>query len=101
MTARSHVQQLLAGEFGALLDELEARFGLGAHQPLDRFCGRLALVRRPASTRSSVRLLGSMVVSLSCAAIISPRPLKRPTSTLALAWNSFLSSSSLCLSSRA
>ena len=53
------------------------------------------------TTRSSVRFFGSMVVSLSWLAIISPRPLKRPISTLALAWNSRLISSSLCLSSRA
>ena len=39
-------------------------------------------------TRSSMRLLGSMVVSFNCAAIISPRPLKRLTSTLALALKS-------------
>jgi AcrR family transcriptional regulator len=40
------------------------------------------------TTRSKVRRAGSMVVSLSCAGIISPRPLKRPISTLALALNS-------------
>jgi hypothetical protein len=33
-------------------------------------------------TRRSVRLAGAMVVSLSWAGIISPRPLKRDTSTL-------------------
>src|SRR3954451_16341201 len=45
-----------------------------------------------STTRSSVRLAGSMVVSLSCAGIISPSPLKRPTSTLALALNSLFRS---------
>jgi hypothetical protein len=38
---------------------------------------------------------------LSWEAFISPRPLKRFTSTLALWANSLLMSSSLCLSSRA
>ena len=43
-----------------------------------------------SKTLSKVRLAGSMVVSLSCAGIISPSPLKRPVSTLALARNSRL-----------
>ena len=80
----SNVQQFLARELRALLDELEARLRLGAHQAFDRACGRRA-VSSTIVTRSSVRFRGSMVVSLSCAAIISPSPLKRPISTLALA----------------
>ena len=45
---RLHVQQFRAGELGVFLDELEARFGLGAHQPLDRLGGRLAAPCPPA-----------------------------------------------------
>jgi hypothetical protein len=30
-----YIQRILVGEFGAFLDESEARFGLGAHQPFD------------------------------------------------------------------
>jgi hypothetical protein len=36
-----NVQQFLAGELGVFLDEFEARFGLVAHQPLDRTGRRL------------------------------------------------------------
>ena len=39
-----HVQRRLVGELGALLDEIEARFGLGAHQPLDGFFGSFMVV---------------------------------------------------------
>jgi hypothetical protein len=41
---KSHIQRRLVGEFGALLDEVEARFSFGAHQPLDGFLGVLAIV---------------------------------------------------------
>src|SRR5262249_17779598 len=41
---RSHVQRRLVAEFGALLDALETRLGLGAHQPFDRFGGGLPVV---------------------------------------------------------
>src|SRR4051794_31445553 len=63
-----------------------------------------AVVSRSSASRTTfnmVRFAGSMVVSLSCAGIISPRPLKRLTSTLALALNSLLISAALCASSRA
>ena len=42
--AASNIQFLGAGEFRALLDEVEARLGLGAHQPLDRVGGLAAVV---------------------------------------------------------
>ena len=53
------------------------------------------------STRKSMRFFGSMVVSLSWAAIISPRPLKRPISILPRPVNSVRINSSLCASFRA
>ena len=40
----SHVKHFLAGEFGLVGDEGEARFGLGAHQAFDGICGVLAVV---------------------------------------------------------
>src|SRR4051812_13694868 len=54
-----------------------------------------------STTLSSVRVAGSMVVSFNCCDIISPSPLKRLTSTLALALNSLFISASRCASSRA
>src|SRR5262249_54537713 len=42
--AVSHIQHLFLRELRAFLDELEARLGLGAHQPLDRFRRLLLLV---------------------------------------------------------
>ena len=41
---QSNVEQLLGGELGTLLDELEAQLRPVAHQPLDGFLGGLALV---------------------------------------------------------
>ena len=55
----------------------------------------------PMPTRRSVRFSGAMVVSLSWAGIISPKPLKRETSTLPRPENSLHISSSLWASSRA
>ena len=49
--------------------------------------------------RASVRDFGSIVVSLSCEAFISPRPLKRPISTFSLFLNSDAISSAFCASS--
>jgi hypothetical protein len=48
-----------------------------------------------------MRFAGSIVVSLSCAGGISPRPLKRLISTLPLPLKADFNSSSLCASSRA
>jgi hypothetical protein len=61
-----NVQHRFAGEFGALLDEGEARFGFRAHQALDRRC-RVGAVLGHQITLRSVRFPGSMVVSLSYA----------------------------------
>src|SRR3954449_12078769 len=40
----SDVQQIVIGEFGLVRDEREARFGLGAHQPLHRIRRGVAVV---------------------------------------------------------
>src|ERR1700754_4508126 len=50
----SNVQQILAGKLGLVGDERESRLGLGAHQPLDRVSGALAVVghRRLKAKRS-------------------------------------------------
>src|SRR3954467_4893728 len=40
----SDVQQVVIGEFGLVRDEREARFGLGAHQPLHRIRRGVAVV---------------------------------------------------------
>src|SRR5579862_2130907 len=87
-------------ELGVLLDELEAQLGLLAHQALTRFS---VLLRSSSaiSTRTSVRWPGRIVVSLSCAGIISPRPLKRDTSTFALGLNALFVSRARSASSRA
>src|ERR1700704_5588380 len=55
--------------------------------PMRRSTELSVSLRSPSTTttRSSVRFLGSMVVSLSWLAILSPSPLKRPISTLAVA----------------
>jgi hypothetical protein len=39
----SDVQQIVAGEFGLVGDEGESGLGLGAHQPLNRIGGALAV----------------------------------------------------------
>jgi hypothetical protein len=39
------VQQIIAREFGLLGNEGKARFGLGAHQPLDRIGGARTVSR--------------------------------------------------------
>src|SRR6266851_200370 len=61
--AVSHVQHLFVREFGPLLDELEARLGLGAHQPLDRFFGVLAVVgdQHDAQERALARVHGGLL----------------------------------------
>src|SRR3954468_11033443 len=84
------------------LSEMNAKRA-SALVPISRSTESAVVSRSSASrtTFSMVRLAGSMVVSLSCAGIISPRPLKRLTSTLALALNSLLISAALCASSRA
>ena len=69
----SNIQLVGLGEFGALLDEAEARL---------RACCPSADPRRlpvllsssASSTRSRVRTFGSMVVSFSCRGSISPSP---------------------------
>jgi hypothetical protein len=76
LPVKSDVQQVVAGEFRLVGDEREPGLGLGPHQPLDRIGGALAL-SGSSTTRSMARLAGSIVVSLSCAGIISPSPLKR------------------------
>ena len=61
--SRSHVQRRLVGELGALLDEVEARFGFGAHQPLDGFFGVLAVVgdQHDAQQRALPRVHGGFL----------------------------------------
>ena len=72
---RSHVE--IAGEFGVLLDEVEAQLGLAAHQALDQVDRELVCVAVALSgsvTRRSVRLPASIVVSRSCARASRPGP---------------------------
>jgi len=61
----------------------------------------IAAMASGSVTRRRIRFLGSMVVSLSCFAGISPRPLNRLISTLFLPLNIVCMSSSLWSSSRA
>jgi hypothetical protein len=46
----SRIQRRFVGELRPLLDEVEARFGFGAHQPLDGFFGVLAVWPQKASS---------------------------------------------------
>ena len=69
----SHIQHLVAGEFGALRDEGEAGFGLVAHQPLDRACGVGAVLGEVAG-RAGACASRLMVVSLSWPASFRPGP---------------------------
>jgi hypothetical protein len=55
-----------------LLDEIAARLNLVAHQAAEQV---VRLVRFADLTCSRVRASGSRVVSHSCSAFISPRPL--------------------------
>ena len=68
-----HVQQIVAGKLRLVGDEGKAR--ASALVPINRSTESAVPSRSSASstTRSSLRLAGSMVVSLSCAGIISPR----------------------------
>jgi hypothetical protein len=63
---------------GLGLDEVLARRDLLAHQHREDLVGAAAF---SLSTRRSVRVSGFIVVSQSCSAFISPRPLKRWTET--------------------
>jgi hypothetical protein len=98
---RSGVDQVAVEVARAVLDELEAVFGVAAHQAVDQI-----LDRRPAFVfggrvmRKRLRVAGAIVVSRNWPGFISPRPLKRPTSTF-LPLNLVASSSARCASSRA
>jgi len=89
LTPRSTSQHFLVGEFRPLLDKSKARrracFVPEALDEESCSCAR----PRPHHAQP-VRFFWSMVVSLSWAAIISPRPLEVRRFTLALAWELFV-----------
>ena len=63
LTAKSDVQQVVAGEFGLVGDEGEPGLGLGAHQPLDRIGGAFAVVgqQHHAEQRAPGRVHGGFL----------------------------------------
>jgi len=75
--AKSLLEKILAAGNRELMDRARVHLNLCNQQ-----------LAGAATTFSSVRFAGSIVVSLSCDGGISPRPLKRLTSTFAPALNS-------------
>ena len=100
--AKVNVDRILIDRRRAVLDEGEAVLRVAAHQPLDEVLDRLAVLGiRPGSvTRSSERVAGSMVVSLSWLRVHFAEALEAATSTF-LPLNSVASSSARWASSRA